>query len=149
MNKKVDYTKAEQLQDQTYFDCKIDMVPASLKTTYSELVSKNPVLVSRELIVDGRPLIGIEYTPNGEVASVYTTDIKGKRVNFENSAEHADYTSKDLITQHINEVSRTISRKSVHTENNTISTPKAKKERVVPEALKKQPFTITKSQERA
>lgn len=116
MSKTVDYTKAEKLQEQTYFDCKVDMVPASLRETYSDLVSKKPVLVSRELIVDGRPLIGIEYAPSGEVASVYTTDAKGKRVNFENAAEHTEHTSKDLISQRLDEVSKTISREHPHTE---------------------------------
>ena len=104
MNKKVDFSIEEDLQKQKYYDWKVDIVHASLKETYSDLVSKNPVLVSRELIVDGRPLIGIEYAPDGEVASVYTTDSKGKRVNFENAAEQtASNTAPDLISQRLAE----------------------------------------------
>lgn len=125
MSKKVDYTKAETLQKQKYFDCKVNMVPASLRETYSDLVSKKPVLVSRELIVDGHPLIGIEYAPNGEVASVYTTDTKGMRVNFENAIEHTEHTSKDLISQRLDEVSKTLAREHPHPKEK--ETPEKKK----------------------
>ncbi len=99
---KYDKDKVEAQLNQEYFSCKVDMVPASLKETYSDLVSKKPVLVSRELIVDGRPFIGIEYAPDGDVASVYTTDVKGRRVNFENTAEKtASNTAPDLISERL------------------------------------------------
>lgn len=151
---KVDYTKAEKLQEQKYFDCKVDMVPASLKTTYSDLVSKNPVLVSRELIVDGRPLIGIEYAPNGDVASVYTTDLKGKRVNLENSVEHTERTSKDLISKRLDEVSKTVSREHPHTEEKSVKekkviTPTAEKKRVTPRKMDDRLKNTKKTAERA
>lgn len=129
MNKKVDYSKVEDLQKQKYFDCKVDLVPASLKETYSDLVSKSPVLVSRELIVDGRPLIGIEYAPDGEVASVYTTDAKGKRVNFENAAEQTTpHAAPDLISQRLAEA-KTI----VHDTTKTVEveTPAPEKKKVI------------------
>lgn len=128
MNKKVDFTSAENLQNKTYFDCKVDMVPASLKETYSDLVSKKPVLVSRELIVDNRPLIGIEYAPDGEVVSVYTTDHKGKRVNFENAAEDKSNTAPDLIAQRLAEA------RSIVPEHSTVMeapTPAPEKKKVV------------------
>lgn len=148
MNKKVDYTNAEEFQKKTYFDCKVDMIPTSLKETYSDLVSKNPVLVSRELIVDNRPLIGIEYAPSGEVVSVYTTDAKGKRVNFENAAEDKNNTAPDLFAQRLAEAKSIMPK---HTAEQEIPTPKAeKKKRVIPEALKTQQISrAQKSQQRA
>ncbi len=128
MSKKIDYAKAEKLQDQTYFDCKVDMVPASLKETYSNLVVKNPVLVSRELIVDGRPLIGIEYAPDGSVVNVYTTNMKGKRVNFENAAEEKTAAAPDLIAQRLAEVRNIVPEHSAAME---VSTPAPEKKKVV------------------
>lgn len=127
MNKKVDFSKVEDLQKQKYFDCKVDLVPASLKETYSDLVSKKPVLVSRELIVDGRPLIGIEYAPDGEVASVYTTDAKGKRVNFENAAEQTNSNAApDLISQRLAEA-KNIVHDTTHTAEVEKPAPEKKK----------------------
>lgn len=128
MNKKVNYTKAEKLQDKTYFDCKVDMIPTSLKETYSDLVSKNPVLVSRELIVDNRPLIGIEYAPDGEVVSVYTTDLKGKRVNFENAAEDKNNTAPDLFAQRLAEAKSIMPK---HTKEQETPAPVTEKKKVI------------------
>lgn len=99
---KYDKDIVEAQLNQEYFARKVDMVPASVKETYSDLAGKNPVLVSRELVVDDRPLIGIEYAPDGEVASVYTTDAKGRRVNFENTAEKAtSNAAPDLISERL------------------------------------------------
>ncbi len=146
MNKKVDFSKVEDLQKQKYFDCKVDLVPASLKETYSDLVSKNPVLVSRELIVDGRPFIGIEYAPDGEVASVYTTDAKGKRVNFENAAEQtASNTAPDLIAQRLAEAQIAMHQNKPAVE---IEQPKPEKKRVVPRTLDTK-LRTTKDSQRA
>lgn len=105
---KYDKDKVEAKLKQEYFARKVDFIPTSLKETYSDLVSKEPVLVSRELIVDGRPLIGIEYAPDGEIASVYTTDNKGKRVNFENTDEEKLNAAPDILSRRLANVKNTI-----------------------------------------
>lgn len=101
--------KLEAMQNQAYFESKLQMVPASLKHTYSNLNGKEDTLVARELIVDGRVMIGIEYAPDGSVSSAYTTDQKGKRVNIENAVENKkDHTPKDIISKRLDEVSKTL-----------------------------------------
>lgn len=133
MNQKVDYSTAEKLLKESQFNCKVDLIPASLKETYSELVSKNPVLVSRELIVDGRPLIGIEYAPDGKVATVYTTDAKGKRVDFENSAGQESNTAQDIISQRLAKT-----KEAIHDNGKTVAVERpapAKKKVIIPRTL--------------
>lgn len=98
---KYDKDKVDALIKGKYVDCKVNMVPASLKETYSDLVSKNPVLVSRELIVDGRVIFGVEYAQDGEVAGLYTTDEKGKRVNFEHSFEEGSNSAANMLAQRL------------------------------------------------
>lgn len=126
MSKKIDYTKAEQLQEETYFNCKVDMIQASLKETFSNIGKGEPHLVLRELLVDGLPFIGIEYGSNGEIANVYTTDAKGKRVNFENAAEERIATAPDLIAQRLEEV-RNMVPEHEHTATKEAPTPEKKK----------------------
>ncbi len=106
---KYDKDKVEARLNQEYFAHKVDLIPVSLKETFSDL-GKNPVLVSRELIVEGRPLLGIEYAPNGkDVVNVYTTDTKGRRVNFENADEQKPSAAPDLISERLNTLRQTMS----------------------------------------
>lgn len=130
---KYDKDKVEAKLNQEYFARKVDLVPVSLRETYSDLVSKNPVLVSRELMVDGRPLIGIEYTTDGEIANVYTTDAKGKRVNFENTAEQStSNTAPDLISERLAAVKDTITHETAQVKKEA---PAPEKKTVTPRKL--------------
>ena len=75
-------SEIEALLNEKYFESKIDMIPASLKTIYSAVGGKD-VLVARELIINDRVMLGVEYTPDGLIAGAYTTDKNGRRVRVE------------------------------------------------------------------
>ena len=91
--------------NQEFLENKIKMIPSSVKETYSDLVSQNPILVSRELVVNGQVTLGVEYAPNGDPVCTYTTDNKGNHINIEkvdNSTNlYENNTLKDLISERL------------------------------------------------
>lgn len=106
------FEKLEALQKQTYFESKLQMVPASLKEIYSAIKGQEDTLIARELIVDGRTFIGLEYAPDGTPVSAYTTNKKGQRVALEQPQDEErplNHATKDLISERLNEVSKNIS----------------------------------------
>ncbi len=123
---KPDLNQLEALQKQKYIESKIDMVPASLKEIKSAIGNKEAVLVARELIINDRIVIGIEYTPEGDVASAYTSDENGKRIMLENTRETAaNLTSANLISQRLEAANSLTQEKAAK----TVETPAVKKVR--------------------
>jgi len=100
--KKLD--KYTALINQGYLENKLKMIPTSVKETYSSLVEKNPVLVSRELIADDRVMLGVEYAPDGTAVKAYTTDNKGRQVNItqvDENTNYEEYSLRDVISEHL------------------------------------------------
>lgn len=119
------FEKLEALQKQTYFESKLQMVPASLKEIYSAIKGQD-TLIARELIVDGRTFIGLEYAPDGTPVSAYTTNKKGQRVALEQPQDEErplNHATKDLISERLNEVSKNIS--STRTEEVASAEPRS------------------------
>jgi len=105
MTSKLD--KLEALQNQTLLENKLNLIPTTLRNIYSGIDGTNK-LVARELVVDGRVMIGIEYADDGSVASAYTTNSKGKRINL--NKKEAKEAPKDLISERLAELSKSITK---------------------------------------
>ena len=88
----------DALLNQKYVDCRIDDVPATIRCTYSAIDNKKEdVLLSRELRVYDKVVFGIEYTPEGEIASLYKEDEKGQRVSHRLNGTDKDRTPAEFI----------------------------------------------------
>ena len=100
----------ETRQNSAFIDFKLQMVPASIKNTYSSISGKDE-LVSRELIVNNNQVfIGIEYA-DGVPVSAYTTDPTGKRIFLEklDNENVADpLATRDAISNHLSKISRQV-----------------------------------------
>lgn len=107
-------SEIEALLNEQYFASKVDMIPASLKSIYSAIEGKD-VLIARELIINDRVMLGVEYSPDGVIAGAYTTDRTGKRVRVESSDEKTDnHTSRNLISERLDEIAQALSRNEEH-----------------------------------
>ena len=115
-------SEIEALLNEKYFESKIDMIPASLKTIYSAVGGKD-VLVARELIINDRVMLGVEYTPDGLIAGAYTTDKNGRRVRVESNYEktEANRTPHNLISERLDEVAKTLAREERDRKNDASS----------------------------
>ena len=115
-------SEIEALLNEKYFESKIDMIPASLKTIYSAVGGKD-VLVARELIINDRVMLGVEYTPDGLIAGAYTTDKNGRRVRVESNYEktEANRTPHNLISERLDEVAKTLAREERERKNDVSS----------------------------
>lgn len=115
-------SEIEALLNEKYFESKIDMIPASLKTIYSAVGGKD-VLVARELIINDRVMLGVEYTPDGLIAGAYTTDKNGRRVRVESNYEktEANRTPHNLISERLDEVAKTLAREERERKNDASS----------------------------
>lgn len=103
-NQKID--KYSALINQGFLENKLKMIPTSIKETYSE-VSKEPVLLTRELIADDRVVLGVEYNTNGEAVNAYTSDKSGRHITI---ARVEDITQdnlsvRDMIAEHLKKMS--------------------------------------------
>ena len=112
-------SEIEALLNEKYFESKIDMIPASLKTIYSAVGGKD-VLVARELIINDRVMLGVEYTPDGLIAGAYTTD-KSVRVESNYEKTEANRTPHNLISERLDEVAKTLAREERERKNDASS----------------------------
>ena len=110
--KKAKLSDIETRQNSAFIDFKLQMVPASIKNTYSSIGGKDE-LVSRELIVNNNQVfIGIEYA-DGVPVSAYTTDPTGKRIFLEklDNENVADpMATRDVISNRLSELSKQVVR---------------------------------------
>lgn len=99
--------KYSALINQGFLENKIKMIPTSIKETYSDLVSKKPVLVTRELIADGKVVLGVEYNSDGETVNAYTTDKQGHHVTITRVEEFEkdNLSVRDMVAQHLAKMS--------------------------------------------
>lgn len=106
-------SEIEALMNKKYFESRVDMIPASLKVISSK-VSGKEVIVARELIIDDRVFLGVEYTPDGDIVGAYTTDAKGRHIKVESSYEKTpdNRTPQNLISERLEEVSRTLAQEN-------------------------------------
>lgn len=106
---KANLSKIEAIQKQKYVESKLDLIPASLRNVYSSIGGKD-TLVARELFIDDKLVLGIEYSPEGAVAGAYTTDTKGNRIYMENTQAQEEKASapKDLISRKLDEVAKNL-----------------------------------------
>jgi hypothetical protein len=94
--------KLETLMEQKRSEKKLSMVPAYIKDIESQLDKKTPpVLVERQLVVNGKVVMGFVYDNAHNVAEAYTIR-NGKRVKFELPEEK---TVMDRISARVDEVS--------------------------------------------
>ncbi len=125
--------KYSALINQGFLENKIKMIPTSIKETYSDLVSKKPVLLTRELIADGKVVLGVEYNTDGETVNAYTTDKQGHHVTITHveDLENDNLSVRDMVAQHlakmsiINENKKT--QKAEETKTNIPQTPAKKR----------------------
>lgn len=118
---------AEAGLNENQFIKRVEHIPYSLKKIYSAITGED-ILIARELLVDNRVFIGIEYAPDGKPVSTYTTDKTGKRITLdhaENRQTKEAHAPKDLISERLNEVAKNISRQPIANEPQT--QPKVKK----------------------
>ncbi len=111
-------SEIEALMNEKYFESRMDMVPASIKETICEIGGKK-VIVSRELIVNDRTMIGVEYTPDGLIAGAFTTDKNGKKIKVESnySENENHHTPQNLISERLEEISKTLAREKAEAEH--------------------------------
>lgn len=100
-------SEIEALMNEKFFESRMDMIPASIKETICEIGNKK-VTVSRELIIDNRVMIGVEYTPDGLIAGAYTSDKNGKRIKVEGNykEDSTHHTPQNLISERLEEISK-------------------------------------------
>lgn len=117
---KANLSNIEAIQNQKFVESKLDLIPASLRNVYSNIGDKE-VLVARELFIDDKLVLGIEYS-DGVVANAYTTDTKGKRIYMENPQLQEEATApKDLISRKLDEVAKNLDKhKSVSHEEKPV-----------------------------
>ena len=110
-------SEIEALMNEKYFESRMDMVPASIKETICEIGGKK-VVVSRELIINDRTMIGVEYTPDGLIAGAFTTDKNGKKIKVESNYGENDihHTPQNLISERLEEISKTLAREKAEAE---------------------------------
>ena len=113
------------IQNALRLDCKVNNIPATIRHVYSKL-GKTEELVARELVIEDKVVLGIEYNKNKPVG-IYTTDNKGKRVNIDIEQDNkVASVPNNIISKYIEEVSNKLSPKKEEKENNKPSAPKAK-----------------------
>lgn len=100
-------SEIEALMNEKFFEYRMNSIPASLKETTCAIGDKE-VTVSRELIIDNRVMIGVEYTPDGLIAGAYTSDKNGKRIKVESNykEDNTHHTPQNLISERLEEISR-------------------------------------------
>ena len=76
-------SEIEALMNKKYFESRVDMIPASLKVISSK-VSGKEVIVARELIIDDRVFLGVEYTPDGDIVGAVNPYESGGHSLFQN-----------------------------------------------------------------
>lgn len=139
-------SEIEALMNEKYFESRMDMVPASIKETICEIGGKK-VTVSRELIVNDRTMIGVEYTPDGLIASAFTTDKNGKKIkvesNYEPSKNH--HTPQNLISERLEEISKSLAKEKAEAEQKFTQNTATRE--TVAEAAKKKVRKQTLSEE--
>lgn len=125
--KKLKLEELEARQNAACIDFKLQMVPASIKNTYSSISGKDE-LVSRELIVNNNQVfIGIEYA-NGEPVSAYTTDPTGKRISLEKLDNvNESVATRDLISNRLSELSKQLVAQTNKEEKTEQKAPQKKK----------------------
>lgn len=100
--------KYSALINQGFLENKLKMIPTSIKETYSDLVSKKPVLLTRELIADDKVVLGVEYSAEGEAVNAYTTDKTGRHITIarvEEMDNTKDSSVRDMIADHLKKMS--------------------------------------------
>lgn len=100
--------KYSALINQGFLENKLKMIPTSIKETYSDLVNKKPVLLTRELIADGKVVLGVEYSAEGEAVNAYTTDKTGRHITIarvEDMDNTKDLSVRDMIAEHLKKMS--------------------------------------------
>ena len=113
------------IQNAQLLDCKVNNIPATIRHVYSKL-GKTEELVARELVIEDKVVLGIEYNKNKPVG-IYTTDNKGKRVNIDIEQDNkVSSVPNNTISKYIEEVSNKLSPKKEENKNNKTTTPKAK-----------------------
>ncbi len=111
----------DALLNQKYVDCRIDDIPATIRCTYSAIDSKkDDILLSRELRVYDKVIFGIEYTPEGEIASLYKEDDKGQRITHRFNNADKDRTPAEFIEKQM-EFAQKLIHKNEQQKNNTSS----------------------------
>ena len=117
--------KYVSIQNAQLLECKINNYPATIRHVYSKL-GKTEELVARELVIEGKVILGIEYNKDNPVG-IYTTDNKGKRVNIDIEKDNkVASVPNNIISKYIEEVSNKLSPKKEEKENNKPSAPKDK-----------------------
>lgn len=98
MNTSVKKTPAEMeaKMNEEYFNNKVNMTPATIKTIKSCLDGKHEDIVSKVLEVDGKPIIGIDYADGKPVAS-WVTDNRGRRITI--SQPESEKETNDTATK--------------------------------------------------
>ena len=102
-------SEIEALMNEKFFEYRMNSIPASLKETTCAIGGKE-VTVARELIIDNRVMIGVEYTPDGLIAGAYTSDKNGKRIKVESNYKENNnhHTPQNLISERLEEISRNV-----------------------------------------
>lgn len=110
-------SEIEALMNEKYFESRMDMVPASIKEVVCEIGGKK-VIVSRELIINDRTMIGVEYTPEGLIAGAFTTDKNGKKIRVESNYGETEnhHTPQNLISERLEEISKSLAREKAQAE---------------------------------
>lgn len=111
-------SEIEALINEKYFESRMDMIPASIKETICEIGGKK-VIVSRELIIKDRTMIGVEYTPDGLIAGAFTTDKNGKKIKVESNYETAEnhHTPQNLISERLEEISKSLAKEKAEADH--------------------------------
>ncbi len=145
----VDSSKLETVFEQKRLECKLDQVPCTVQTTYSNLDGKQDHLLRRELkLLDSkRVIIGVEYDEQGNPAEVYTENKDGKRVKLSISQEARPQTLPNLIEERLKVVSKALNKPPLENTSSKeeTKTPKAPKRKL----LKATKEFFTNTQKRA
>ena len=138
-------SEIEALMNEKYFESRMDMVPASIKEVVCEIGGKK-VIVSRELIINDRTMIGVEYTPEGLIAGAFTTDKNGKKIKVESNYGETNnhHTPQNLISERLEEISKSLAKEKALAEQKIAQNVA---ERVAEKAPKKKVKRQTLSEE--
>ena len=111
-------SEIEALMNEKYFESRMDMIPASIKETICEIGGKK-VIVSRELIIKDRTMIGVEYTPDGLIAGAFTTDKNGKKIKVESNYKTAEnhHAPQNLISERLEEISKSLAKEKAEADH--------------------------------
>lgn len=125
-------SEIEARMNEKYIESRIDMIPASLKVISSKISGKE-VIIARELIIEDRVFLGVEYTPDGDIAGAYTTDDKGRHIKVESNYEKTpdNRTPHNLISERLEKVSRTLAQENGKNQPESVKEAPAPMKKVV------------------